>query len=39
MGSNGWTAGLPDLMLRDVGVLGLAICLTGHTRPRLVLRG
>jgi len=33
------TAGLSDLTLRDVGVLGLAICLTGHTRQRLVLRG
>ena len=33
------TGGLSDLTLRDVGVLGLAICLTGHTRQRLVLRG
>ena len=33
------TGGLSDLTVRDVGVLGLAICLTGHTRQRLVLRG
>jgi uncharacterized membrane protein YphA (DoxX/SURF4 family) len=33
------TGGLSDLTLRDVGVLGLAICLTGHTRQRLVLSG
>ena len=33
------TGGLSDLTLRDVGVLGLAICLTGHTRQRFVLRG
>jgi uncharacterized membrane protein YphA (DoxX/SURF4 family) len=33
------TGGLSDLTLRDVGVLGLAICLTGRTRQRLVLRG
>jgi uncharacterized membrane protein YphA (DoxX/SURF4 family) len=33
------TGGLSDLTLRDVGVLGLAICLTGHTRQRLMLRG
>jgi len=32
------TAGLSDLILRDLGVLGLAICLTGITQPRLVLR-
>ena len=32
------TAGLSDLVLRDVGVLGLAICLTGITQQRLVLR-
>lgn len=31
------TAGLSDLTLRDVGVLGLAVCLTG-TRQRLALR-
>ena len=29
--------GLSDLVLRDVGVLGLAICLTATTRQRLVL--
>ncbi|HET8603602.1 MAG TPA: hypothetical protein VFM09_06715 [Marmoricola sp.] len=33
------TTGLSDLVLRDVGVLGLAVCLTGATRQRLVLRG
>jgi hypothetical protein len=32
------TAGLSDLVLRDAGVLGLAICLTGTTQQRLVLR-
>jgi uncharacterized membrane protein YphA (DoxX/SURF4 family) len=32
------TAGLSDLVLRDLGVLGLAICLTGITQHRLVLR-
>jgi hypothetical protein len=32
------TAGLSDLVLRDVGVLGLAICLTGATQQHLVLR-
>ena len=32
------TGGLTDLTLRDVGVLGLAICLTGNARQRLVLR-
>ncbi len=31
------TGGLTDLTLRDVGVLGLAICLTGSTRQRAVL--
>jgi uncharacterized membrane protein YphA (DoxX/SURF4 family) len=31
------TAGLSDLTLRDVGVLGLALCLTGTTKQRLVL--
>jgi uncharacterized membrane protein YphA (DoxX/SURF4 family) len=31
--------GLSDLVLRDVGVLGLAVCLTAPTRQRLVLRG
>jgi hypothetical protein len=29
--------GLSDLILRDVGVLGLAICLTGIRQHRLVL--
>ena len=33
------TAGLSDLTLRDVGVLGLAVCLTGPGRQRLALRG
>ena len=32
------TSGLSDLVLRDVGVLGLAVCLTGTTRQQLVLR-
>lgn len=31
------TGGLTDLTLRDVGVLGLAVCLTGNTRQRLIL--
>lgn len=31
------TGGLTDLTLRDVGVLGLAVCLTGNARQRLVL--
>lgn len=31
------TGGLTDLTLRDLGVLGLALCLTGNTRQRLVL--
>ena len=31
------TAGLSDLTMRDVGVLGLALCLTGSTRQRLIL--
>jgi hypothetical protein len=31
------TAGLSDLTLRDVGVLGLALSLTGDTRQRLAL--
>lgn len=31
------TGGLSDLTLRDVGVLGLAVCLTADTRQRLVL--
>ena len=30
--------GLSDLVLRDVGVLGLAVCLTATTRQRLVVR-
>ena len=30
-------SGLSDLVLRDVGVLGLAACLTAPTRQRLVL--
>jgi len=33
------TAGLSDLTLRDVGVLGLAICLVGDRKQRLVLTG
>ena len=32
------TAGLSDLTLRDVGVLGLAVALTGPGRQRLALR-
>jgi len=32
------TAGLSDLVLRDAGVLGLAVCLTGLTQQRLALR-
>jgi uncharacterized membrane protein YphA (DoxX/SURF4 family) len=32
-------SGLSDTSLRDVGVLGLAICLTGCRDQRLVLRG
>jgi hypothetical protein len=32
-------SGLSDTALRDVGVLGLAICLTGSRNQRLVLRG
>ena len=31
------TAGLSDLTLRDVGVLGVALCLTGTTEQRLML--
>ena len=31
------SGGLSDLVLRDVGVLGLAICLTATARQRLVL--
>jgi len=33
------TGGLSDLTLRDMGVLGLAVCLTGNTTQRAVLRG
>jgi len=33
------TGGLTDLTLRDVGVLGLAVCLTGNARQRAVLAG
>jgi uncharacterized membrane protein YphA (DoxX/SURF4 family) len=32
-----FSSGLSDLVLRDVGVLGLAVCLTATTRQRLVL--
>jgi hypothetical protein len=32
-------SGLSDTSMRDVGVLGLAICLTGCRGQRLVLRG
>ena len=31
------TGGLTDLTMRDVGVLGLALALTGHTQQRLTL--
>ncbi|GAA1957982.1 hypothetical protein GCM10009798_16890 [Nocardioides panacihumi] len=30
--------GLSDLVLRDVGVLGLAVCLSASSRQRLLLR-
>jgi uncharacterized membrane protein YphA (DoxX/SURF4 family) len=33
------TGGLSDLTLRDAGVLGLAVCLTGITQQRLLLTG
>jgi uncharacterized membrane protein YphA (DoxX/SURF4 family) len=33
-----WATGLSDTALRDVGVLGLAVCLTGCQNQRLVLR-
>jgi uncharacterized membrane protein YphA (DoxX/SURF4 family) len=33
------TGGLSDLTLRDAGVLGLAVCLTGASQQRLVLAG
>jgi uncharacterized membrane protein YphA (DoxX/SURF4 family) len=32
------TAGLSDLTMRDVGVFGLAVCLTGITQQRFALR-
>ncbi len=32
------TGGLSDLTLRDVGVLGLALCLTGISHQRFALR-
>jgi uncharacterized membrane protein YphA (DoxX/SURF4 family) len=32
-------SGVSDTVLRDVGVLGLAVCLTGCKNQRLVLRG
>jgi uncharacterized membrane protein YphA (DoxX/SURF4 family) len=31
------SAGLSDLTLRDVGVLGLALCIAGRTQQRLAL--
>jgi hypothetical protein len=31
--------GLSDLTLRDVGVLGLALCLTGVSQQRMLLAG
>ena len=31
------TAGLSDLTMRDLGVFGLALCLTGPARQRVVL--
>lgn len=33
------TGGVSDLVLRDVGVLGLAVCLVAPTTQRLVLTG
>ncbi len=33
------SAGLSDLTLRDVGVLGLAACIAGQTRQRFALTG
>jgi hypothetical protein len=33
------SGGLSDLILRDLGVFGLAVCLTGCRRQRLVLSG
>jgi len=32
------SAGLSDLTLRDVGVLGLALCITSRTEQRFALR-
>jgi uncharacterized membrane protein YphA (DoxX/SURF4 family) len=32
------TAGLSDLTVRDVGVFGLAVCLTGFSHQRFALR-
>jgi hypothetical protein len=32
------TGGLSDLTMRDVGVLGLAVCLSGTSSQRLILR-
>jgi uncharacterized membrane protein YphA (DoxX/SURF4 family) len=32
------TAGLSDLTMRDIGVFGLAVCLTGVSSQRLALR-
>ena len=33
------SVGLSDLTLRDVGVLGLALCMAGRTQQRLALTG
>lgn len=33
------TAGLSDLTMRDVGVLGLAVCMAGAQEQRFVLSG
>lgn len=33
------SGGLSDLTLRDVGVLGLALCIAGRTEQRLTLTG
>ena len=32
------TAGMSDLTMRDIGVFGLAVCLTGISNQRLALR-
>jgi uncharacterized membrane protein YphA (DoxX/SURF4 family) len=32
------TAGMSDLTMRDIGVFGLAVCLTGFSNQRLALR-